>query len=333
MEDNLNRMLDSYILSTGGILKKGSNSLELILDSPTGKSSALIYTLIPGIRLTYYNINAQSLPDSDKDTRLKELEFNYCINGRIELMLADDTYIYIKENDFCINQQESKSQSFFPLGYYNGFSLSIDTELPALSSEPFLDTFELDISRFKEIYFNKRETYISAANERIRTVTGKLWSLLKNPSLFYMRLYTIELLHILLDSEACQMRACTFYTNIQVRIAKKVEEIITADLRCHIPIRQLADQFSVSETSLKNYFRGVYGQNISDYLRKRRMIIAAGLLTQTKISIADISHRVGYTKQGRFAAVFRNEYGMSPLEYRRSKHLENQEINTHLKLH
>ena len=32
----------------------------------------------------------------------------------------------------------------------------------------------------------------------------------------------------------------------------------------------LAEKFSVGETSLKNYFRGVYGQNISTYPRARK---------------------------------------------------------------
>ena len=106
-------------------------------------------------------------------------------------------------------------------------------------------------------------------------------------------------------------------------IAKRVEKIITSDLRQHHPAWELAAQFSVSETSLKNYFRGVFGQNISIYLREVRMKKAAELLTSTRLSVAEIAELVGYMNQSKFASVFKKQFGLSPLEYRRSKKLEN----------
>ena len=104
-------------------------------------------------------------------------------------------------------------------------------------------------------------------------------------------------------------------------IAKKAEQILTADLRKHIPVRLLAEKFSVGETSLKNYFRGVYGQNISTYLREVRMKAAAEFLANTSRPIAEIAEQVGYSNQGKFAAVFKKQFGMSPLEYRRAQKL------------
>ena len=50
---------------------------------------------------------------------------------------------------------------------------------------------------------------------------------------------------------------------------------------------------------------------------------AAELLVGTKYPIAEISEQVGYSNQGKFAAVFKKEFGLSPLEYRRAKNLEN----------
>ena len=86
---------------------------------------------------------------------------------------------------------------------------------------------------------------------------------------------------------------------------------------------EVAAQFSVSETSLKNYFRGVFGQNISIYLREVRMKKAAELLATTRLSVAEVAEQVGYMNQSKFASVFKKQFGLSPLEYRRSKNLEN----------
>lgn len=67
-----------------------------------------------------------------------------------------------------------------------------------------------------------------------------------------------------------------------------------SDLRQHHPAWELAEEFSISETSLKNYFRGVYGQNISVYLREIRMNKAGELLATARLSVAEIAEQVGY---------------------------------------
>ena len=117
-------------------------------------------------------------------------------------------------------------------------------------------------------------------------------------------------------------KTCGFYTETQVEIAKRAAQILSDDLRQHIPVRQIAERFSVSETSLKNYFRGVFGQNISVYLRETRMKKAAELLSTTKLSVAEAAEQVGYINQSKFASVFKKQFGLSPLEYRRAKTLE-----------
>lgn len=51
------------------------------------------------------------------------------------------------------------------------------------------------------------------------------------------------------------------------------------------------------------------------------MSIAEKLLAETKLPISEIALQIGYTKQGKFAEVFRQQFQMNPLEYRRSKKL------------
>ena len=184
--------------------------------------------------------------------------------------------------------------------------------------------FNLNLSQLSEIYFEKKDTYIAEASSEMGKLLESLWQLYETPSPFHMKLCVLELLHLLLDAgNVIQEKTLTFYTSIQVEIAKKAEQILTADLKQHIPMKQIAQQFGVSETSLKNYFRGVYGKNVSDYLRDLRMSMAEKLLTETTLSISEIAAQIGYTKQGKFAEVFRQQFQMNPLEYRRSKKLKN----------
>lgn len=144
-----------------------------------------------------------------------------------------------------------------------------------------------------------------------------------------MKIYSLALFSLLMAQKEIPLsQVCAYFTETQVSIAKQVEQIITADLRQYHPAWELAARFSISETSMKNYFRGVFGQNISAYLREVRMRKAAELLTGSRLSVSEVAEQVGYINQSKFASVFKKQFGMSPLEYRRMKHLEHLRLDT-----
>ncbi len=114
------------------------------------------------------------------------------------------------------------------------------------------------------------------------------------------------------------MQHTIYLTKTQAQLAKQLKEILTENFSRHIAVRTVADTYGISETSLKNYFRYVYGMNVSTYLNKARMEYAGRLLSETTLSIADIARSCGYTNQGRFAKVFCDYYQVKPLDYRRA---------------
>lgn len=324
MGETINRMLDNYLASSHVEFQKGPDSVSFTINSAEGISRTSLYNILPYMHLIFFDIHARSLPgEIAENAEFHPLQFNYCVGGRIELLLDDNSYIYLKENDFCISRQNSQNESYFPTKYYHGITMYFDPEFFTESNRDVMELFHLDLSHMPEIYFEKRDTYIAEASAGMRANLERLWHLYESPSVFHMKLCVLDLLYQLLDDHnISQEKPLAFYTSVQVEIAKKAEQILTADLKQHIPMKEIAQRFGVSETSLKNYFRGVYGKNVSDYLRDLRMSIAEKLLTETKLPISEIASQVGYTKQGKFAEVFKKQLGLSPLEYRRSKKLE-----------
>jgi transcriptional regulator GlxA family with amidase domain len=59
------------------------------------------------------------------------------------------------------------------------------------------------------------------------------------------------------------------------------------------------------------------GDSYLNYFRKKRMEKAAELLESTTMKIIEVANAVGYENQGKFAKVFAETYGVSPLEFRR----------------
>ena len=128
----------------------------------------------------------------------------------------------------------------------------------------------------------------------------------------------IELLTYLtkLDFEQVQTKR-TYYTASQAEIAKRVKLLICSDLSVRYAARDLAERFGVSETSLKNYFRSVYGCGYAELLKK------------TDQKIADIGLIVGFATQAKFGVAFKSCFGVTPLEYRRQHRLLEQKVIYH----
>lgn len=322
MNDVVDKILKNCSSEEGISLNDRPDGRELTLNSDSGTGREKFFALFPGITLGFIRIDSRTWPESGKNASLKLLRIHYCVSGKIELMLDHDTYIYLKENDFCISEQAPTHEFFLPTGHYEGIALYIDPALLEASDHQILDAFDLEPALLSKRYCQKRKTSILDAGRELDSVLKRLWQFFDEPCVFSMKLCVLELIHILLKDAPCQSRPCAYYTELQVEIAKKTEQLLTADLKRHIPIRLIAEQFSVSQTSLKNYFQGVYGQNISTYVRTLRMNTAARLLTETSEPISEIAVSTGYTNQGKFAAVFRKHFQMSPLEYRRSKRLQ-----------
>ncbi|MDX2064569.1 MAG: AraC family transcriptional regulator [Fimbriimonadaceae bacterium] len=74
----------------------------------------------------------------------------------------------------------------------------------------------------------------------------------------------------------------------------------------------------VSDEHLARVFRAVYGQSPSEFVLRRRLERAYGLLRSSQLSVAEIAAIVGFRYEGHFFRAFRARFQMSPREARRA---------------
>lgn len=312
-------------------LKRSDFSAELLLNGKDGKGSMTFFPLFPGITIAYIFVNSPTwtAPNFCGNGSVEKgpLLVNYCVTGRCEMILNNENFVYVKDGEISLTECFAQKQYVYPRRIYEGMEFFVDIDTLTEQSTWVQKEFAIDFHRIVDRFCPEGGTYISSVLPEGEEILTKLWGLIDIPvpySISQMKIYTLALFSLLQNiNDIPPSQACTFFTETQVDIAKRVEKIITSDLRQHHPAWELAAQFSVSETSLKNYFRGVFGQNISIYLREIRMKKAAELLIATRLSVAEVAEQVGYVNQSKFAAVFKKQFGLSPLEYRRSKNLEN----------
>lgn len=78
----------------------------------------------------------------------------------------------------------------------------------------------------------------------------------------------------------------------------------------------MADHFELSEVYVSNFFKEQTGIKLSTYLEKKRIAHSQELLNQTKLSINEISLRVGYNSAHVFRRAFKRVNGVAPTSNR-----------------
>jgi len=100
------------------------------------------------------------------------------------------------------------------------------------------------------------------------------------------------------------------------------EEIIQAQqwlLRNYantIQMSEVASQFGMSQRTFNRRFKLATGSTPLDYLQHIRIGGAQELLKETNLSIAEVSHRVGFTDPSYFSVLFKRQLKLSPKKYR-----------------
>lgn len=105
----------------------------------------------------------------------------------------------------------------------------------------------------------------------------------------------------------------------ETRLTREACAYLLANLGRRVTIAELAERLSVSQTRLKTSFRACCGMSIHSYVRQEKMALAARLLRESDESVLTIAGQVGYENGSKFAQVFRQVMGVSPMGYRRGQ--------------
>lgn len=150
----------------------------------------------------------------------------------------------------------------------------------------------------------------------VTSLVKETWTSKEDLEIGSLRFLTVRLLRELMNMPA-ESEPDTYFTRSQIAIVKEAEALILSNLTRRITVKELAERFGVSESSFKFYVKGILGDSYLNYFRKKRMEKAAELLESTTMKIIEVANAVGYENQGKFAKVFAETYGVSPLEFRR----------------
>lgn len=94
-------------------------------------------------------------------------------------------------------------------------------------------------------------------------------------------------------------------------------DAIEKDLDGTIDVSALAASAFTSEYHFRRVFSSLAGLSLSDYIRRRRLTVAAAAVVAGDEPLVDIALRYGYSSADAFTRAFRRMHGIGPTEARR----------------
>ena len=282
------------------------------------------------LHVGYINICSQSLPESVfkssdlKGTDITPIKINYCFHGRCEVMLNSGVTTFVVGNEFALDYGTSgngEAAFFYPSSEYEGVELIL---YPSLDLEKELSAWGADkaIRDIIKMFENVEVPLITAVNpQMIRCMEDIRNDLINFTDINLLKVDVIKSLLLLKGISFEVNNRRTYYSRSQVDIAKKAFKMITNDLSKRYSAAELAEYFGVSESSLKNYFKAVFGRGYKEMIGEIRMQKAAQLIMEEKMSMGEIAEFVGYQNQSRFSEAFYKYHKMLPMEYKRIQHV------------
>lgn len=288
------------------------------IDCVDGTGTVEVLTLFPGVVLQFHSFHCRSFYLSESKEVGNSLKINYCTEGRMEVRMSDHLFLFMEPGNLSIDVRKAQDSFQFPCGHYHGVELLFHSSTWNRDAPELLKILGVEGKQVQTRFCQSTQSYVIRSDERMKKLFEDMGSAPPECRIPYLQMKVAELLLLLCTSDMPKKSdESSFMTMGQVQIAKQVMETISADLGRHYSIENLAATFGISPSSLKNYFQGVYGKNISTWLREARMSAAALALRESNQPVAEIAAKVGYENASKFSAAFKRFLGETPLEYRR----------------
>ena len=113
----------------------------------------------------------------------------------------------------------------------------------------------------------------------------------------------------------------SYFNSINNHYSTSLIEIMNANYMFNLSLDQYAKLTNRSLATFKRDFLKLYKTTPAKWVKEQRLLLSSDLLTSSAISVQDIAYESGFENSTHFSRVFKEYFGISPLQYR------NQPIN------
>jgi len=115
------------------------------------------------------------------------------------------------------------------------------------------------------------------------------------------------------------LKSISVIKSYDVPAIKHAREIIEKNITDHWSLEILAAKVGINNFKLKVGFKQLYNDTPYQFLIKLRLEKASRLLLDTDLSIKEVADRIGFDSYRGFSKAFKNNYGVLPTMYRKTR--------------
>ena len=293
----------------------------LRLNDSSGDGLMTIYRVFDGVYLMYNDFHLTHCY-SQVASSSRIFCIDHCREGRIEHRTENDMRYYMEAGDLRLDCRVHHSgDMYFPLSHYHGITVGFFLDNGEKAVWEAMPGISVNLAALADEFCGKDGSYILRKHPSIEHIFSELYNVPAKIRMDYFKIKVMELLVFLSALELSEHKdERPYFYSCQIEKIKAVHKLLTENPAENYTTEGLAKQFDLSTAALKTGFKGVYGSPIYTYIRNHKMNVAASMLvTDRKKKIIEIASSVGYDNPSKFAAAFRELFGMSPAEYRNDR--------------
>ena len=264
-----------------------SKPVELVKEaSPmfvTNKGFSLLGILTPE------SVELKSINQHQQSNILREKSFSLvpdAVNAGMHL----HPHLPVQLIDFTISSYWLKQQpGYIHVGRYFNDGMISDTDIPVLTAP---------------------------CSVRNNPVAGKLFSSLngKTQDITGLLSLSVALIRDFLNSTSREETDKTStHIDLYYEKIKEAEAMLVSHLQNTLPrLSFIAQKVALSESTLKRYFKLIYGRSIYEYYLNKKMEMARELILQRPLTVNETAELMGYEKVSNFIDIFKKYHGYSP---------------------
>lgn len=278
--------------------------------------------VMPGARACLFSLEEGDFP---LPLQLAPLHFEtlFCLRGSVSLTRRDGSFLTADARQVLILTDLSNLTGASADAPLEGILVAVDARGARESLEiicNLLGGLTLDTGRVRRWMTSRGGCAVEGPTHWSRAAFADLDRLPQRERARWCVWKSVELLYLL--SAQDEQETDTFPGSMPDRnITRSLAETcryMEEHLDEPLTIPTLSRRACLSATTFKEEFRRLYGLPVHTWLRHRRMERAAELLRIPGLNLEGVAKAVGYSSVSQFAAAFRQQYGVTPGQYRKN---------------
>ena len=314
--------------SLGGTIEEKHGEYLLTVNNALTNGTIRFLQFDRGISLIEYDLTSkEDLLFINHSKKYNPVRFSYCLSGEGSHKFEGQTeYNEIEpfQSVITCNKKDSSEHLFvkknerFKMTSIHVLRSKFRKKRMQTLTQLHPDLFHVFLDKKQENTFAHFGTIHLGISEHVKSMRNIVSEGMTRVLQMEAKSYIILSLHIQQFAiEKAEKVACTPLTERELKTVREVAKTIVSSPAQPYNLNDISRNFGLSQSKLQGGFKFLFDNTVTEFIRTTRLKEAKELMKTTDMNISEIVYSIGFTSRSYFSKIFREEYSMSPNQYKK----------------